>query len=33
MDNWMEITVLTTTEAADLISEVLLEAGKAARAR
>ena len=27
MDNWMEITVLTTTEAADLISEVLLEAG------
>ena len=27
MENWMEIKVLTTTQAADLISEILLEAG------
>ena len=27
MENWMEINVLTTTQAADLISEILLEAG------
>ena len=25
--NWMEIKVLTTTQAADLISELLMEAG------
>lgn len=27
MDNWMEITVLTTTQAADMISEILMNAG------